>query len=416
MKSRRLLCCGAAMAAAIALAACGGGGNSAPSAPATNSGVGAGGAAGGSGTGSASGSITPTQRTRFIGSGLSLIGGSVNINSLTSPGGSVFFGLQQALSIRGLVGLLAAGSPMCYNGVEDTWSPSSGAFNTTLEIFYDSACADPYELQTLSITPPSGSSGTGTANGTEEVWNSSGSPVSYKTDSYTFTIANNQVTQVTQQRSAAPAPGVSPSAQYGYSCVFTNGQPVDCGMGNVTNVASVSESVGFAETSTSSSVSSASPTPFPSGSPSPSPSGSPSPSPSATAVPLSNANALQQANAMQLTIAGMGYTGTLGGLTLAPGTAPAWSITGGTQAVTLNGTVSEGFSRSGLLSNTNLTLTDSSDGLSVTLTASHGGRLTGSIKNSSGQSQGTISLDLSGSGQVSYSDGTTAQVKDWVIL
>jgi hypothetical protein len=114
-------------------------------------------------------------------------------------------------------------------------------------------------------------------------------------------------------------------------------------------------------------------------------------------------------NGLHLTIAGTGYTGVLSGLTLTPGTAPAWSITGGMQAVTLSGTVSAGFSRAGLLSDTSLTLNDSSDGLSATLTSSHGGRLTGSITNASGQTVGTIALDLSGSGQVSYSDGTTAQ-------
>ncbi|MFY9781161.1 MAG: hypothetical protein WAJ85_11710 [Candidatus Baltobacteraceae bacterium] len=45
-----------------------------------------------------------------------------------------------------------------------------------------------------------------------------------------------------------------------------------------------------------------------------------------------------------------------------------------------------------------------------------GGRLTGSVTNSLEQTAGTITLDLSGSGRVAYANGTTVQVKDWVIL
>ena len=46
---------------------------------------------------------------------------------------------------------------------------------------------------------------------------------------------------------------------------------------------------------------------------------------------------------MQLQINGIGYSGALGALTLAAGTPPAWTITGGTATATLTGTATIGF-------------------------------------------------------------------------
>lgn len=129
------------------------------------------------------------------------------------------------------------------------------------------------------------------------------------------------------------------------------------------------------------------------------------------------------ASQLQLTVNGDGFTGAIGSLVLSPATAPAWSISGGTQASTLAGTITLGFGGfggnhqcgSGAMSSIDLTLNDITDGLTVTL-ASSGGKLTGSVTNASGTAVATMTLDFSGSGSITYTSGEVDRVKDWVVI
>jgi hypothetical protein len=115
----------------------------------------------------------------------------------------------------------------------------------------------------------------------------------------------------------------------------------------------------------------------------------------------------------------MGYSGAFNALTLAPATAPAWSITGGTQIVGLTGTARIDYDDGGMVSagvGTSITITDSVTGLTASLTGNGHGRLTGTVTGGTLTSPATISVDRSGSGTITYSDGTTGIVRDWVIL
>ena len=119
---------------------------------------------------------------------------------------------------------------------------------------------------------------------------------------------------------------------------------------------------------------------------------------------------------LQLTIAGTGYTGATQSMTIAPATAPAWSITGGTQVTTLSGNATIAFGPSGMMSTGNITLVDSADGLTITLTTIAYGGLSGNVTNSSGQTVATVTVDANGDGTINYTSGATAQIRDWVIL
>ncbi len=244
-------------------------------------------------------------------------------------------------------------APPCKNGVEYSWSSSgAGQVDQTIEFFYDSACTEPYNLITLDATFTSAG---GSATGTQETWDQTGAIVGYQTYSATFTPGlNGGIGEIVVQKTSAPAPSASPFSQSGFTCLFNTGNAVDCGSGNVTNVALASptrEEVGFEQTVVGQFVTpspnpSASASPEPSGSPSAEPSGSPSAEPSESASPAPSGSPGDGddhrggppgggwqggPSGLQLQINGIGYAGARGALTLAAGTHPAWTLTGGPQ-------------------------------------------------------------------------------------
>ena len=234
------------------------------------------------------------------------------------------------------------GAPPCNNGVEYSWSSTgAGQVDQTIEFFYDAACTEPFNLVTLDATFTSAG---GNANGTQETWDQSGDVIGYQTFTATFTPGiNGGIGEIVVQKTSAPAPGASPFSQSGFTCLFNTGNAVDCGSGNVTNIALASptpEEVGFQQTVVGQFVT---PSPGPSESASPQPSGSPSAEPSGSASPEPSGWADDRGrggppgggwqggpSGLQLQINGIGYSGALGALTLAAGTPPAWTITGGT--------------------------------------------------------------------------------------
>jgi hypothetical protein len=385
-----------ALFGSIFVAACSGGGGGGTTPSLSNASSPSGGAS------SAPASAVSTQRM-VSSSALSVADASVELNQLNMSNGSLGLALAQSAAearrpADASPSPTPSSSPTCFNGVEYSRTISGSTIDLTLEFFYDNACTEPYMLRTLAITPPPASGGTGTATGTVEVFNESGTPVDFNTLALTFIVdAQGNLTQVSEEKTAAPGPSAAPYAQFGYACVYGTASAIDCGLGNAINDTSANVSVGFTETTTVAS------SPGPSASPAPS--ASPMPSWAPIAAPRS----------VQLQINGQGYTGTLGGLTLAPGVAPAWTVSGGTQAATLAGTASFGFGCGSYVSNVSLTLTDTAAGLTVTLTQS-GHQLTGTVTNTSGQTVATISLDRSGSGTITYTNGTTAPVKDWIIV
>jgi hypothetical protein len=65
----------------------------------------------------------------------------------------------------------------------------------------------------------------------------------------------------------------------------------------------------------------------------------------------------------------------------------------------------------------NLTLLDTADGLTVALTSSGFGQLTGAVtETATGASVATMSLNFSGTGTITYSNGSVEQVQNWIIV
>ncbi len=368
---------------AVLLAACGGGGAS--STPSMSGGMG----------GSSAATSVATQRN-VAGSALASVSDGVDFDEWGPSGGISSLALQDAVSVESVHTQSTGGT--CQNGVEFSQSSTGeGQVTQTIEIFYDQSCTEPFKLITQTITF---SSSGGSVQGSEEVWDQAGSVVAYKTYSLAFTLSSGHVTSIVAQKSVAPAPSASPLFQVGESCVFGTSNPIDCGAGNVLTISQPSaspspldESIGFAGTATGTFV-------------------TPSPSPSATPPSWG------QPNELQIDLNGTGYTGAVGALTLASSTLPAWTISGGTQVLTLTGTVTLGFGGpewgGGAMSS--ISLDESALGLTVTLTSSKGGKLSGNVTNASGTVVATMSLDYSGTGTITYSNGTTAQVIDWIIL
>jgi len=350
-------------------------------------------------------------------------------------------------------------APPCNNGVEYTWSSTGqGQVSQVIDFFYDSACTEPFNFVTLNATFTSAG---GNAQGTQETWDINGNVVGFQSYTATFTAGiNGGIGEIVVNKSSAPAPSAPPFSQSGFTCLFNTGNAVDCGSGTVTNVALASpapEEVGFQQTVVGTFVTpspgpSGQPSAQPSGSPSAEPSESPSAEPSGSPEPSSSPWASPNHHGgpsgggwhggpigLQLQINGAGSSGTLGALTLASGTPPAWTITGGTQDGTLTGTATIGFGGfdhhgggwhndrhrgpgggdpgPGAMTSIDLTLNDTADGLTVAITSASFGKLTGAVTDTAtGRAVATMSLDFSGTGTITYTSGEVDQVQDWTIV
>jgi hypothetical protein len=412
MESSRPIRSFLALLAVAVFAACGGGGGS--MSPSTGS--------GGANPTTPNSTTTTAKTQSAANSALSVTGNSLDIDQFGSSGSITSFAIQRAIAARDGGSTSWASPGSCQNGVEySQTSPGSGQYNVTIEFFYDNACTQPRKLVTMAINF---SSTGGIINGTEELWDMNGNVVDYKTDEGTFAFAANshQITQITVERTVAAQPSATPFSESGFTCIYNTSSPVDCGNAVVATIndPQIDPQASSSPGASPSASPTASPTPYEIGfagtvqgqfqtpSPSPSPSGAPTMSPQFGWNP--------QPFDLQLTITGTGYTGATQSMTIAPATAPAWSITGGTQITTLSGTATIGFGPSGMMSNANITLVDSADGLTITLTSIAHGGLSGNVTNSSGQTVATVTVDANGDGTIDYTSGAMAQIRDWVIL
>jgi hypothetical protein len=121
---------------------------------------------------------------------------------------------------------------------------------------------------------------------------------------------------------------------------------------------------------------------------------------------------------VNLSGSGAGYNASLGALNIAAQGNAGWSITGAspTISVALNG--SSTYSVTGALTAETLTVSDSADNASVTLSYNGTSQtLTGSVvQTSTGATAATFSvLASTGSGTVTYGNGTTAQIVNWIV-
>jgi hypothetical protein len=408
MESRLALRLVFAAVVLAAFVACGGGG---------------GGTLPGTDSGSANSGVTTAAKEQSVaGSALSMAGNSFDVDQFASTGGAALFAIRRAIATRDGE-LEPAQTATCQNGVEVSQSSSGpGSFQETIEFFYDAACTQPRKLIVLNVT--FNSSG-GTATGSETNYDTNDNVVDYKTDNVTFQFSANskQLAEISVQRSIAASASAPPFASNGFSCIFVTANPIDCGNAIVATINdSALDPHIYATTSPTPSTSpssspTASPTPFEVGF-----SGTvvgtqvtPSPSSLPTAQPLSAWN--PQGTQLQLSINGAGNIGPTGSMTIALAKPPNWSLTGGTQVTNLSGTATIGLGANGMFaSNVNITLVDTADGLTVTLTSAGYGGLTGTVTNSSGQTVATVTVDANGDGQIAYTSGAVSQIRDWVIL
>jgi hypothetical protein len=108
------------------------------------------------------------------------------------------------------------------------------------------------------------------------------------------------------------------------------------------------------------------------------------------------------------------YTSGANGMSISPGTFPAWTISGGTLENSVAGTLSVLYSGTSTPNSLSASFTDAQYDTKVTLAASNGG-LTGTISRESA-SLAAFSVDVSGNGTITYGNGTTGQIRDWLVI
>ncbi|HET7815690.1 MAG TPA: hypothetical protein VFL13_15115, partial [Candidatus Baltobacteraceae bacterium] len=260
----------------------------------------------------------------------------------------------------------------CSNGTENgTGAVTQTDFEAGVRTFYDAECAELAEdayVHETNNTPGSSTTLSVSIAGTVLKKTLSGTVVSYDT----VTGTGNGVfpnLQVTLQFTHAPNQTAAPTAQYAMACGIAGeggSSPQSCGLGSVAHVASASADLG-------------------------------------------TTMSLTMTNGTSTTINGTvkTYAGALNSMTLAPGTFPAFTISGGQQLSTATLTGTEA-------ATSTFTLTDSKTDATVNMTLSQTGAVNGTIvRTSTGASVATFVTDRYGNGTITYSNGTTATITDW---
>lgn len=114
------------------------------------------------------------------------------------------------------------------------------------------------------------------------------------------------------------------------------------------------------------------------------------------------------------TLNAQAFTSAAGTMSITAGTFPSWSISGGTLYAALNGNLSVAYSSAGVATSLNATFTDPQYDTTVALTQASSG-ITGTITRGS-VSYATFSVDNNGNGTITYDNGTTGQIENWLIV
>jgi hypothetical protein len=106
----------------------------------------------------------------------------------------------------------------------------------------------------------------------------------------------------------------------------------------------------------------------------------------------------------------------LNALILSAGSGTSWTITGGTLQVSVTVTWTETYSVTGEVGALNLKATDTADDAVVTLVENSSGDITGTISQlSTGDPVATFTIDADGNGTITYANGTSGTISDYVI-
>lgn len=265
----------------------------------------------------------------------------------------------------------------CTNGViTSTTQTSPSTATIVVYTYYDSNCVTLWNDLTWNITA---SNTTVAGPFTYDEYEQSGVQQGYVSGSLSVTLnsALTAVTQISMQMNDISTSPTAPSqGQLGLACGVTSS--ANCGVAMVANIAGGGEqgatmTMGATET----------------------------PGTSGTYNVTLNLNA-------------QGYTSGAGAMSIAAGTFPAWTISGGTLVSSLSGTMTAAYAGNGSPTSLSASFTDPMYGTSVALTSTLSG-VSGTITKGT-TSYATFSVDMNGHGTISYSDGTTGQIQDWMIV
>jgi hypothetical protein len=249
----------------------------------------------------------------------------------------------------------------CSDGTEESEVASGSTVTVTIATYYDANCTQ-IENQLVWTASQQGSDITGPATFTE--YSTAGVVTSTSNATVTFVYTNSSLTTLTGISFLITAS----TGQVGLACSVTaTGSTTACGVALTGDASALSEELGAETTVT--------------------------------------------ASGSQLTMQLSVYQGALNALTISQGTFPSWTISpasDATASVALSGGVTAtGFS---------LSMTDSTDGASLSMTGNAAGAVTGTLTNTStGASVATFAVDANGNGTLTYSNGSTAAISDYII-
>jgi len=266
----------------------------------------------------------------------------------------------------------------CYDGEEYSDDPISSTSQTiTTELFYDSACTEPENLSQFTVTTTSANSASLT--GTVTLYTTSGVVDGYDTITASLSFAAAASTFVLSE-SEATSPSASPFVNLGAGCSVAQTGNATCSVAVDDHVAALNEDNAVVEN---------------------------------VSVSLTSAPTVSE------TFSGTGsaYVGGLNSTTVNQQGAYSWVVTGGSPVDTASLSASYGLNGSFLTQTATLTITDSANGGSVSVTynptsQSYSGTLS---QTSTGATLATFNVDATGAGAVTYSDGSSDSVANYMI-
>ena len=268
----------------------------------------------------------------------------------------------------------------CVGGEED----SSNAINATTEsltiaLFYDAACTEPESLGQYTLTTTSATAFSITGNVT--LYAMSGAVDGYNTLSLSFNVPSQGATSFILQSSEASAQGSPPFANLAANCSLLPSGSESCAVAVDDHAPALNADNAVAESI-------------------------------ATTLTESGAS-------ISATVSGSGsaFVGGLNATNITQQGGSGWTITGGTKVDSTNFSASYSYSGSSAVQTATLTIDDSANGGTVTVTYNQSSQtFTGTLtQNSDGSTLATFTVDVTGSGTITYSSGATGTISNSVI-
>jgi hypothetical protein len=256
---------------------------------------------------------------------------------------------------------------------ESSVENANGSVTITIQDYYDSACTElESEIVWTASETQSGSQTviSGPANFSEYAQSNSTTPTETANAQVTFYETSNELTGFSFLLSDVTQNGAAVSGEIGVACNAASSTAISCGVAAIANVAALGAEEG---SSASASVT------------------------------------VGSSVSVNMTVSA--YQGADNSLSIAPGTFPDWTI-----APSSDQTSSVSITGQGTSTGFTLTLTDSTNGGTFTITGTSSGAVTGTLtNNSSGATVASFTVNSSGDGTLTYSNGTQVQIVDYVV-